>query len=76
MALHVAVREWRGRADTGSPYRQIGRSKIVSRNFEKMSFWRLEGCGRGVGGDFVRDWFRFGAKKLKQKRFSAEWHHF
>ena len=27
-----------------------------------MSFWRLEGCGRGVGGDFVRDWLRFGAK--------------
>lgn len=29
-----AVWEWRGRADTGSLYRKIGRSKIVSRNFE------------------------------------------
>lgn len=34
MTFHVAVREWRGRADTGSLYRKIGRSKIVSRNFE------------------------------------------
>ena len=27
-----------------------------------MSSWRLEGCGRGVGGVFVRDWLRFGAR--------------
>ena len=30
--------------------------------FRKMSFWRLEGCGRGVGGDFARNWLRFGAR--------------
>ena len=33
-ALHVAVREWRGQANTGSPYRQISRYKIFSRSFE------------------------------------------
>ena len=29
---------------------------------KSMSFWRLEGCGRGVGGDFARNWLRFGAR--------------
>ena len=41
-----------------------------------MSFWRLEGCGRSVGGDFVRDWLRFGARKLRRKRVLVEWHQF
>ena len=55
-----------------------------------MSFWRLEGCGRGVGGDFARDWLRFGAKservpgvgsvlapkKLRRKQVLVEWHQF
>ena len=41
-----------------------------------MSFWRLEGCGRVVGGDFARDWLRFGAKKLRRKQVLVEWHQF
>ena len=36
--------------------------KYFQKNSKSMSFWRLEGCGRDVGGDFARDWLRFGVR--------------
>ena len=36
--------------------------KYFQKISKSMSFWRLEGCGRGVGGDFARNWLRFGAR--------------
>ena len=36
--------------------------KIFQEISKLLSFWRLKGCGRGVGGVFARDWLRFGAR--------------
>ena len=36
--------------------------KYFQKISKSMSFWRLEGCGRGMGGDFARNWLRFGAR--------------
>ena len=36
--------------------------KYFQKISKSMSFWRLEGCGRSVGGGFARNWLCFGAK--------------
>jgi hypothetical protein len=53
-ALHVAVRGWREKTRKVLRQTEEHRRKRDAKTFsEKMSFWRPEGCGKGMRGVFV-----------------------
>ena len=55
MALHVAVREWRGQANTGSRCRQIGRSEKFFKKFQNYCRFGGSKVAVGVWEEFLRE---------------------
>ena len=54
-ALHVAVREWRGQANTGSRYEQTGRSENIFKKSQKKCRFGGSKVAVGVWEEILRE---------------------
>lgn len=67
LALHVAVREWRDQANTGSRYEQTGRSENISCNFKINVVLEARRLRQGCGRSFCDRLAPFWRQKAKAK---------
>ena len=68
LALHVAVREWRDQANTGSRYEQTGRSEKYFMKFQNKCRFGGSKVAVGVWEEVLREIGSFLAPSVKGNR--------